>query len=41
MVEQINSVDCASRKAKFVEKASAHLLNKVLAILDACLYGLP
>ena len=39
MVEQIKSVDCASRKARFVEKASTYLLNEVLAILDACLRG--
>ena len=41
MVEQIKSVDCASRKAKFVEKAPSSLLNEVLAILDACLYRPP
>ena len=41
MVEQIKSVDCASRKARFVAKASTLLLNEVLAILDACLYGSP
>ena len=41
MVEQIKSVDCASRKARFVEKASTSLLNEALAILDACLYGPP
>ena len=39
MVEQIKSVDCASRKAKFVERASTSHLNEALAILDACLYG--
>ena len=41
MVEQIKSVDCASRKARFVEKAPAPVLNEALAILDACLYGAP
>ena len=41
MVEQIKSVDFASRKARFVEKAPAPILNEVLAILDACLYGSP
>ena len=41
MVEQIKSVDCASRRARFVEKAPAPILNEVLAILDACLYGAP
>ena len=40
-VEQIKSVDCANRKASFVEKASTSHLDEVLAILDACLYGSP
>ena len=39
MVEQIKYVDCASRMAKFVERAPTSHLNEVLAILDACLYG--
>jgi mRNA interferase MazF len=38
MVEQTRSVDYASRKAKFVEKAPRAVLDEVLAILDACLY---
>lgn len=38
MAEQIKSVDYNSRKAKFIEKASAELVNEVLAILDACIY---
>ena len=38
MVEQIKSVDYASRKVKFVEKAPASVLDEVLSILDACLY---
>ena len=38
MVEQIKSVDFASRKIKFVEQAPQAVLNEVLAILDACLY---
>jgi mRNA interferase MazF len=38
MVEQIKSVDYNSRKAKFIEKAAAELLNDVLAMLDACIY---
>ena len=37
MVEQIKSVDYASRKVKFVSKASRSLLDEVLSILDACL----
>jgi len=38
MVEQIKSVDFASRKIKFVEQAPQAILNEVLSILDACLY---
>lgn len=38
MVEQIKSIDYASRKAKLVGKASRSLLDEVLGILDACLY---
>ena len=38
MVEQIKSVDYASRRVKFVEKAPESVLNEVLSILDACLY---
>jgi mRNA interferase MazF len=38
MVEQIKSVDYASRKVKFVEKAPRAVLDEVLAILDACIY---
>ena len=38
MVEQIKSVDYASRKAKFVEKAPRSVLEEVLSILDACVY---
>jgi mRNA interferase MazF len=38
MVEQIKSVDYASRKVRFVEKAPQFLLDEVLSILDACLY---
>lgn len=41
MVEQIKSVDCTSRNAKFVEKAPASVLDEVLGILDACLYTSP
>ena len=41
MVEQIKSVDCTSRKSRFVERVSTHLLNQVLAILDARLHGPP
>ena len=38
MVEQIKSVDYASRQVRFVEKAPEFVLNEVLSILDACLY---
>ena len=38
MVEQIKSVDYASRKAKYVEKAPQPVMDEVLGILDACLY---
>ena len=39
MVEQIKSVDCGSRNARFVENAPASVLDEVLGILDACLYS--
>ena len=38
MVEQIKSIDFASRKAKFIEKASRATIDDVLGILDACIY---
>jgi len=38
MVEQIKSVDYASRRAKFVEHAHQAVMTQVLGILDACLY---
>ena len=38
MVEQIKSVDYASRRVRFVEKAPQSVLDEVLSILDACLY---
>jgi mRNA interferase MazF len=38
MVEQIKSVDYASRKAKVVGKAPRSVLEEVLSILDACIY---
>lgn len=39
MVEQIKSVHCGSRNARFVENAPASVLDEVLGILDACLYS--
>lgn len=38
MVEQVKSVDYAARKAKFIEKAPAALLEQALGVLEACLY---
>ena len=38
MVEQIKSIDYASRRAKLVGKAPQDVLNEVLGILDTCLY---
>ena len=38
MVDQVKSIDFRSRKAKRIGKASARLLDQVLAILDACIY---
>jgi mRNA interferase MazF len=38
MVEQIKSIDYASRRAKFIARASQPVLDQVLGILDACVY---
>jgi len=38
MVEQVKSIDYASRKIKFVEKAEQSTLDEVLSILDAFIY---
>jgi len=38
MVEQMKSIDYASRNVKYVEKAPGSVLDEVLNILDACLY---
>ena len=38
MVEQVKSIDFASRKVKYIEKAPLKTLNEVLGILDACIY---
>ena len=38
MVEQVKSVDFKQRKIKFIEKAPIETINKVLGILDACIY---
>ena len=36
MVEQVKSIDFNTRKAKFVGKASAELIDDVLAVIDVC-----
>ena len=38
MVEQVKSIDFMSRKVKYIEKAPLEILNKVLGILDACIF---
>lgn len=38
MVEQVESIDFHTRKAKRIGKASDGLLEEVLSILDACIY---
>jgi len=37
MVDQVKSVDYISRKAKFVEKASAQLLDDVIHVIEVCI----
>lgn len=41
MVEQVKSVDFASRQIKFVEKAPVETVMNVLGILDAAVYQNP
>lgn len=38
MTEQIRSVDFVKRKAKYLYKASAEIMEEVLAILHACVF---
>jgi len=38
MVEQVKSIDFHARKAKQIGRASDEVLDRVLAILDACIY---
>jgi mRNA interferase MazF len=38
MVEQIKSIDYASRKSKLIGKAPRAVVDEVLGILDACIY---
>lgn len=41
MVEQVKSIDFASRRLKFIEKAPQETLIDVLGILDAAVYQNP
>lgn len=38
MVEQVKSIDFRARKAKRIGKAPDGVLDRVLSILDACIY---
>ncbi len=38
MVEQVKSVDVRARRATPIGRAPDHLLDEVLAVLDACLF---
>jgi mRNA interferase MazF len=38
MVEQIKSIDFRARNVRYIGTASSDTLEKVLALLDACLY---
>jgi mRNA interferase MazF len=38
MVEQVKSIDFRARKVKRMGRASDHVLDEVLSILDACIY---
>ncbi len=38
MVEQVKSIDYASRKASRIAEAPVELMDEVLALLDACIY---
>ena len=38
MVEQVKSIDFRARKATRIGRASDHVLEEVLSILDACIY---
>ncbi len=37
MVEQVKSIDYATRRAKFIEKAPTDLVEDVLEVLDVCM----
>ncbi len=36
MVDQVKSIDYATRRAKFIDKAPSRLLSDVLSVLDVC-----
>jgi mRNA interferase MazF len=36
MVDQVKSIDYASRNARFIDKAPGRLVDDVLSVLDAC-----
>jgi mRNA interferase MazF len=38
MVEQVKSIDFRARKIKHIGRASKDVLEKVLSLLDACIY---
>lgn len=38
MAEQVKSVDYNARRAGFVEKAPAHFVEDVIAVIDACIH---
>lgn len=38
MVEQVKAIDFATRRARFIQKAPATLLDEVLGVLGVCLY---
>ena len=37
MVDQVKSIDYTARKAKFIEKAPAELIEDALEVLDVCM----
>ena len=38
MVEQVKSIDFRARKARWIARASAAVMEEVLSLLDACIY---
>lgn len=37
MIEQVKSIDFATRRARFIQKAPVELIEDALSILDACM----